>query len=131
MADLITDLIFGSGRRGRTAKASRRGRVKISLTKPRKRAVRKASRRVRKRGSSKKTIRIVLDYGKGKRKTITYKPYVRTVYVKVGKRTIGKSKTAIDKRVKALPPGKRRTKHGTVYYEYRKNRSDIDLKKQV
>lgn len=36
----------------------------------------------------------------------------------------GKSNLKIDKRRKALPPGKRVSKSGNVYYEYRKNRSD-------
>lgn len=36
----------------------------------------------------------------------------------------GKSKTRLDKDYKALPPGKRISKNGNVYYEYRKNRTD-------
>ena len=38
----------------------------------------------------------------------------------------GKSKDkARDKARKALPPGKRISKTGNVYYEYRRNRSDM------
>jgi len=37
----------------------------------------------------------------------------------------GKSNLKYDKRKKALPPGKRISKSGKVYYEYRKNRSDL------
>ena len=36
----------------------------------------------------------------------------------------GKSKTKLDKKRKALAPGKRVSKNGKVYYERRKNRSD-------
>lgn len=31
----------------------------------------------------------------------------------------------IDDKRQALPPGKRISKYGKIYYEYRKNRSDI------
>jgi hypothetical protein len=34
-----------------------------------------------------------------------------------------------DKKRKALPPGKRISKSGNVYYEYRRNRSDLPGKK--
>jgi len=37
----------------------------------------------------------------------------------------GKSNTAIDKKVKAKKPGKRKSASGKVYYERRKNRSDV------
>ena len=38
----------------------------------------------------------------------------------------GKSKDKkADKARKALPPGKRRSKYGNIYYEYRRNRSDM------
>lgn len=36
----------------------------------------------------------------------------------------GKSDVARDKKLAALAPGKRISKNGNVYYEYRKNRSD-------
>ena len=38
---------------------------------------------------------------------------------------IGKSLVQIDKKRKALAPGKRRSKSGKIYYENRKNRSDL------
>jgi len=38
----------------------------------------------------------------------------------------GKSIKEIDKSRKALPPGKRISRTGNVYYEYRKNRSDLN-----
>ena len=31
----------------------------------------------------------------------------------------------IDKRLKAKPPGKRVSRNGKIYYEYRRNRSDV------
>lgn len=37
----------------------------------------------------------------------------------------GKSVRSIDIRRHALPPGKRMSKYGNTYYEYRKSRSDI------
>jgi len=40
-------------------------------------------------------------------------------------RQTGTSNSAIDKKRKALGPGKRRSKNGTIYYENRKNRSDV------
>lgn len=36
----------------------------------------------------------------------------------------GKSNLSRDKKLAALVPGKRISKNGNVYYEYRKNRSD-------
>jgi len=38
---------------------------------------------------------------------------------------IGKTNSFRDKKRKALPPGKRISKKGKVYYEYRKNRTDL------
>lgn len=37
-----------------------------------------------------------------------------------------KSNTAADRKRTALQPGKRRSKSGRVYFEYRKNRSDVN-----
>ncbi len=37
---------------------------------------------------------------------------------------IGKTDKSIDSKRSALLPGKRRSKTGKIYYEYRKNRSD-------
>mgnify|MGYP000002778050 CR=1 FL=1 len=46
--------------------------------------------------------------------------------LKPAKRQIGKSKSIErDKKLKALPPGKRRSRSGKIYYEYRQNRSDL------
>lgn len=54
---------------------------------------------------------------------------------KTNKKTSGAKQTkagkAQDKRVKAHHPGKRTTKDGTVYYEYRKNRADINRTKKL
>jgi len=41
----------------------------------------------------------------------------------------GKSNVKRDKKRDALPAGKRISKSGKVYYEYRKNRSDLKGKK--
>lgn len=45
--------------------------------------------------------------------------------IKKSSRQTGTSKLKADKKRKALPPGKRISKNGNVYYEYRKNRSDV------
>jgi len=37
----------------------------------------------------------------------------------------GRSKIKYDKRIRALKPGKRISKRGKIYYEYRANRSDM------
>ncbi len=57
------------------------------------------------------------------------KPRGRTVKVK--KRVKGRSKNpSRDRLYKALPPGKRRSHTGKIYYEYRANRADIPKKKK-
>ncbi len=46
--------------------------------------------------------------------------------IKPAKRQAGKSKSVErDKKLKALLPGKRRSRSGKIYYEYRQNRSDL------
>jgi len=46
--------------------------------------------------------------------------------IKLSQRQTGRSKNlARDRKLKALPPGKRRSASGKVYYEYRQNRSDL------
>jgi len=45
--------------------------------------------------------------------------------LKVVKYQTGRSNIAIDRRYRALPPGKRRSRTGRIYWETRKNRSDM------
>jgi len=45
--------------------------------------------------------------------------------LKIANRQIGRSNVLIDKRLKALPPGKRMSYKGKIYYEKRRNRSDL------
>lgn len=45
--------------------------------------------------------------------------------LKVSDKQIGKSIKSIDAKRKALAPGKRVSKSGNIYYESRKNRSDL------
>jgi hypothetical protein len=53
----------------------------------------------------------------------------RPVVLKRSLRQIGRRKSLkADKRRKALPPGKRRSKSGKIYYERRRNRSDLKRK---
>jgi hypothetical protein len=46
----------------------------------------------------------------------------RTIAVKLPQ--TGTSSIEYDRRFKALPPGKRRSRTGRIYYERRRNRSD-------
>lgn len=56
-----------------------------------------------------------------KKKVKTGKPKV----LYKAKHQTGKSVKEIDEKRDALPPGKRISKTGKIYYEYRKNRSDL------
>ncbi len=42
-----------------------------------------------------------------------------------GKKQHGKTNVYRDKRLTAMPPGKRISKTGKIYYEMRRNRSDV------
>lgn len=44
-------------------------------------------------------------------------------------RQVGRSNASRDKKRSAMPPGKRISKSGKTYYEYRRSRSDIVGKK--
>lgn len=46
-------------------------------------------------------------------------------------RNKGKAGKKADAATSALPPGKRLSRNGKIYYEYRKNRTDKDRKKRV
>jgi hypothetical protein len=50
------------------------------------------------------------------------KPKVKTIAT----HQTGKTIKSIDKKRKALPPGKRISKTGKIYYEFRRNRSDLN-----
>ena len=64
---------------------------------------------------------------KKKRKIKRSKKPHKSVVVAVSYRQKGRSKSPKrDRMWKALPPGKRVSPSGKVYYEYRANRSDID-----
>lgn len=49
----------------------------------------------------------------------------RKVLKKYKKQTGKRKSIKADKRRKALPPSKRRSKSGKIYYERRRNRSDL------
>jgi len=61
-----------------------------------------------------------------KAKLIDKLPAVLSI-VKKQKKVKGNRKA--DKKRQALPPGKRISKNGKIYYEYRSNRSDLNKKK--
>jgi len=50
---------------------------------------------------------------------------------KKGKHQTGKTNISIDRRLKAKPTGKRISEFGNIYYEYRKNRSDLSKKAKL
>jgi hypothetical protein len=54
------------------------------------------------------------------------KPLPRTVKVRY---QVGTSNRAIDKALEAMTPGRRLSKSGKTYWEYRMNRSDVVPKK--
>ena len=60
--------------------------------------------------------------------TLGSKKFGRRV-LKASTRQTGRSHTQRDKAVGAMQPGKRRSASGRIYYEYRKNRSDLRGKK--
>ena len=51
--------------------------------------------------------------------------------IKASKQQTGKTTKEIDRMIEALKPGKRQSKSGNIYYERRRNRSDIDPKKRL
>ena len=96
-------------------------RKKKTSTKAATKVVRK--KRTKKKKARKKGVEALLKGAKVyeiKRKGRTYK-----VYVLPRMRQIGRSNELRDLKRKALPPGRRISRSGRVYYEYRKNRSDL------
>ena len=73
----------------------------------------------------KKVIRVKAHKRRYKGKVVWVMPHGRVL--KVSKHRNGKSDTKRDQVYLALPPGKRESKDGNIYYEYRKNRSDVGL----
>jgi len=43
----------------------------------------------------------------------------------------GRTHTSVDRRYKALHPGKRVSINGVMYYEYRKNRTDVNRTRRI
>jgi hypothetical protein len=84
-------------------------------------AKRKSTRRTR--------VRVVVKRTPTRRLTKARKMKPKTIVV--SKRQTGTSNKAIDKRMKALPAGKRISKNGNIYYERRANRSDLNQKTQL
>jgi len=79
-----------------------------------------------KKGASKKKPAKSKPFQKkpGQQKLGSYGPKTKRVY-----KQTGKSNESRDSKRKAKAPGYRRTARGTVYYETRKNRSDMPGKK--
>lgn len=77
-----------------------------------------------------KKVRVTPSMARRERKrkpqtTLRSKKFGRRVLVK-GTYQTGKSNERRDKAIKgAMAPGKRRSARGKIYYEYRKNRSDL------
>lgn len=79
------------------------------------------TRRITKKKTSKKTSKKKLTTTKRKIKKVS-KKYPKVLVIL--KKQSGKSNVKYDARLTALPPGKRISKTGKVYWETRKNRSD-------
>ena len=60
--------------------------------------------------------------------TLRSKKFGRQV-LKASTRQTGRSHTERDKALPAMQPGKRRSARGRIYYEHRRNRSDLRGKK--
>ncbi len=105
---LLKVLGFSSSKRKRRHKAKSTKRKKSSR-------IDKIIERLKEKGVNKRTLEKV------KKALKEGKPVV----IKAVKYQIGRSKTSIDKERKAMKPGKRISKSGKIYYEYRKNRSDL------
>lgn len=98
-------------------KEAPKAKKKVSRVKPKKKAepkkaVRKVSRIKPKK--AKETI--------GKARTIRKVKYLNEK---------GNTKKSVDKKITALHPGKRKSKFGTTYYEYRANRADLNRRKKL
>ena len=72
-----------------------------------------------------KVVRVKAHKRRYKGKVVWVMPHGRVL--KVSKNRTGTSKTARDQVYLALPSGKRESRNGNIYYEYRKNRSDVWL----
>lgn len=98
-------------------KEAPKAKKKVSRVKPKKKAepkkaVRKVSRIKPKK--AKETI--------GKARTIRKVKHLNEK---------GNTKKSVDKKITALHPGKRKSKFGTTYYEYRANRADLNRRKKL
>lgn len=60
-----------------------------------------------------------------------YEKVISPRVIRVIKHQTGKTNTAIDRKITALRAGKRISKNGNVYWETRKNRSDMITKKRL
>ena len=56
---------------------------------------------------------------------------VRKKHYQTGIHQTGKTFLPVDRLIPAKKPGIRQTAWGTNYYEYRKNRSDLNKKKRI
>lgn len=59
------------------------------------------------------------------------KRYGKPQVLKFVRRQTKRTHPKRDKRRKALHPGKRKSGWGNIYYEYRRNRSDMNYKKKL
>ena len=73
----------------------------------------------------KKVVRVRAHKRMYNGKVVWVMPHGRVL--KVANHRTGKSDAQRDQMYLALAPGKRESKNGNIYYEYRKNRSDVGL----
>ena len=77
-----------------------------------------------KKGAPKRSSAKSKPKKKSRQATLRSKKYGRQV-LKASTRQTGRSHTKRDTALKAMQPGKRQSASGRIYYEYRKNRSDL------
>lgn len=77
-----------------------------------------------KKGAPKRSSAKSKPKKKSRQATLRSKKFGRRV-LKASTRQTGKSHTKRDEGRKAMQPGKRQSASGRIYYEYRKNRSDL------
>lgn len=74
---------------------------------------------------SKPTVATKKRVAKKKAVKSAKKPIKRGITIKTSDHQTGSSRIKIDETIKALSPGKRKSASGSIYYEKRKNRSDM------
>ena len=116
----LINLLRGVGMKKRKVK-----KVKTKRSKAAKKAARTRKKKAERKRKALKTRRTKKMEVRETRLRGTRKRIARIYIVYMKRRQIGRSVRSRDAKRKALPPGKRISRTGHAYYEYRKNRSDL------